>query len=57
MKDKTAMKDLYKELDNLQDELDDLTYLGNDLPYAEFKEQNDKIVVKMDKINKALGGN
>lgn len=55
--ERLAMKDMYKELDNLQDELDNLTYLGNDTSYEDYQKRTNEIMTRMDKINKVLGEN
>jgi len=48
-------KFLRQELTALQDELDDMTYLGNDVNYFDYKERVDEITMRMDTINKELG--
>jgi len=55
--ERLAMKDMYKELDNLQDELDNLTYLGNDISYEEYQKRTNEITTRMDEINKTLAAN
>jgi len=55
--ERLAMKDMYKELDNLQDELDNLVYLGNGLSYEDARKRVEEIMTRMDTINRALGGN
>jgi len=48
--ERLAMKDLYKELDNL-------TYLGNDISYEDHQKCTNEITTRMDTINKTLGAN
>lgn len=55
---RTEMKDLYKEYAVIEEELDGLTYLGEDgMPYADYRKRTDEIMERMSEIGKELKAN
>lgn len=54
---RTEMKDLYKEKAVLEEELDNLTYLGNDVSYADYVESTEQIENRISEIYKELRAN
>ena len=51
---RTEMKDLYKEKAVLEEELENLTYLGNDTSYADYVERTEQIENRISEIYKEL---